>query len=70
MSATQPRAATATGVGTPTETVPRNTIQGMGRAGTQTNPHGDLGHSDEPQIPPDDDDKPRGFWGSLFKKRK
>ena len=48
--------------GTPTETVPRNTMQG----GPQPPP---------PEIitepaPPAEDEKPRGFWGSLFKKRK
>jgi serine/threonine protein kinase len=57
------RLTTQPGVGTPTETVPRNTVQGSG-----------------PQPPPPeittepagpvDEDKPKGFWGSLFKKRK
>jgi serine/threonine protein kinase len=48
--------------GTPTETVPRNAVQG----GPQP---------PQPEIitepaPPAEDEKPRGFWGSLFKKRK
>jgi len=48
--------------GTPTETVPRHMVDPLITAPTE-----DTG---EP-IPDDPDpSKPRGFWGSLFKKRK
>ncbi|MEO7096917.1 MAG: hypothetical protein ABI175_26900 [Polyangiales bacterium] len=51
-------------VGTPTETVPRNTVQ---TSGPQPPPPEII---TEPAGPADEGDKPRGFWGSLFKKRK
>jgi eukaryotic-like serine/threonine-protein kinase len=55
--APKPRQATMPGIGTPTETQPRVRV-----IPPQMQP---------PPIGPDDDpDKPRGFWGSLFKKRK
>ena len=57
------RLTTQPGVGTPTETVPRNTVQG---SGPQPPPPEII---TEPAGTPDDD-KPKGFWGSLFKKRK
>jgi len=63
MSVTQPRPAVPSTVEPP----PRNTIQGMGRP--PHNPGTDPEHSRPSQVPPDDD-KPRGFWGTLFKKRK
>jgi serine/threonine protein kinase len=72
LSTTQPRAAT-TGPHqlTPTtEPAARPTMQGIGRAGAGTNPAAQPPHSQPPGTSPDDDDKPRGFWGSLFKKRK
>jgi serine/threonine protein kinase len=54
--------------------VGRTTIQGLGRAGSQvSNPTTDPPNSRLPDNtrPPDDDgDKPRGFWGNLFRKRK
>ena len=57
--------------GTPSETVPRNTIQGMGQPGTRpSNQPGPTGNSPPIVDEPDPDDRPRGFWGSLFKKRK
>ena len=63
MTTANPRLTTQPGVGTPTETVPRNTVQGSGPQPPApeiiTEPAG-----------PDDEDKPKGFWGSLFKKRK
>jgi hypothetical protein len=65
-SQSHPRAGTVPGVGTPTETVPRATIRGI-------LPPTDPGPSPDQALPPPDDDdpdKPRGFWGSLFKKRK
>ena len=58
------RHATMPGVGTPTEPVPRITIQGLGTA---------LPADPAPAVPAADAagaDKPKGFWGSLFKKRK
>jgi eukaryotic-like serine/threonine-protein kinase len=64
MSVTRQPTGTGTGTG---ETVPRNTVQGMGQPVRPSNPTG------TPQHSPSDDpepDKPRGFWGSLFKKRK
>jgi serine/threonine protein kinase len=64
------RQQTATGAGTPTETVPRNTIQGIGQATRPSNPAGTPQHSPPDDHDPPDPDKPRGFWGSLFKKRK
>jgi len=67
MSVTQPRPAT-TNVPSMAETPPRNTIQGMGRP--PHNPGTDPEHSRPSQVPPDDNAKPRGFWGTLFKKRK
>jgi len=51
------RLPTAQPAGTPTETVPHVSIQ-------QPTPAGDTATRGP------DDDKPRGFWGSLFKKRK
>ncbi len=56
----------------------RPTIQGIGRpGGTQpggTNPSTGPQHSQPSQPDPDNDDgdgdKPKGFWGSLFRKRK
>ncbi|MEO8699047.1 MAG: hypothetical protein ABI867_03355, partial [Kofleriaceae bacterium] len=71
MSSSQPRPATATGVGTPTETVPRNTIQGMGKPPVQPpNRPSDTENSQSTNEVEPDTSKPRGFWGSLFKKRK
>ncbi len=60
------RLTTQPGVGTPTETVPRNTVQA---SGPQPPPPEII---TEPAGPADGDegDKPKGFWGSLFKKRK
>jgi serine/threonine protein kinase len=77
MSASQPRPATQSGPQlTPTtEPAGRPTMQGIGRAGSSPNPASPPPHSRSPRAspdddPPGDDDKPRGFWGSLFKKRK
>jgi serine/threonine protein kinase len=50
-----------------TDPGPRNTVQGMGRIGSS--PNQPLPPDDSRPEPPDDD-KPRGFWGSLFRKRK
>jgi hypothetical protein len=70
------RPGTVPGMGTPTETVPRNMVPGI-RNPTQitptTNPVIEPPQpppQPEPPPPEDDPDKPRGFWGSLFKKRK
>jgi eukaryotic-like serine/threonine-protein kinase len=74
MGAAQPRPATATGVGTPSETIPRNTIQGMGRPQTSQTPtinrSSDPAHSQPSDEDAPEEDKPRGFWRSLFKKPK
>jgi len=51
------RQGTMPGIGTPTETQPR-----VRSIPPQAQPL--------PNGPEDDPDKPRGFWGSLFKKRK
>jgi eukaryotic-like serine/threonine-protein kinase len=56
------RSATAPGLGTPTETVPRAVLPQRPPPDPSSPPAG---------APPDSDgEKPRGFWGSLFKKRK
>jgi hypothetical protein len=70
-AASQPRQQTATSPGTE-PTRPRVTMQGMGRPGTQTptNPVERAEHSEEPLSDDGTQDKPRGFWGSLFRKRK
>jgi serine/threonine protein kinase len=77
LSATQPRAPSGPSLATPTtEPAARPTMQGIGRAGSGTNPAAAPPHSQQPRPDPDPDpdpdasDKPRGFWGSLFKKRK
>ncbi len=72
ISASQPRAPTSGPYATPTtDPVGRPTMQGLGRAGSQVhqNPPTDPSHS-QPPDPEDEHDKPRGFWGSLFRKRK
>jgi len=51
------RQGTMPGIGTPTETQPR--VRSIPPPGVPAEPG-----------EPDDPDKPRGFWGSLFKKRK
>jgi serine/threonine protein kinase len=51
------RQATMPGIGTPTETQPR--VRGIPPQAQQL-----------PVGPDEDPDKPKGFWGSLFKKRK
>jgi serine/threonine protein kinase len=55
------RPATAPGIGTPTAVQPTNARQ---------NPPAEVPYSQPPPTATTDDDKPRGFWGSLFKKRK
>ena len=58
------RPPTLPGFGTPTTTLPAV-------RGTPHNLPTEPGHSHPlPTSAPDDDHKPRGFWGSLFKKRK
>jgi serine/threonine protein kinase len=54
----------ATGVGTPTDAMPR-TLATPGTA-----PGTDVPTDPNPGPPMDPGDKPRGFWGSLFRKRK
>ncbi|MBA2540820.1 MAG: serine/threonine protein kinase [Deltaproteobacteria bacterium] len=49
-----------------TDPAQRDTMQGLGRAGSSPN----QGTNPEHSQPDDDPDKPRGFWGSLFRKRK
>jgi serine/threonine protein kinase len=77
-STTQPRMQTgipasgpqAVPTGNPPGNTSRNTMQGIGHAGgtgTAGNPPTNPEHS---QPPDEDPDKPRGFWGSLFRKRK
>ncbi|HEU0037142.1 MAG TPA: serine/threonine-protein kinase [Kofleriaceae bacterium] len=64
--------------GTPAEdTLPRNTLQGIGRPSPSPpprTPHDRLSPSPSQTPTPTDDDKSQrrssGFWGSLFKKRK
>jgi len=51
------RQGTMPGIGTPTETQPRVRVIPAQQPAS-------------PDGPDDDPDKPRGFWGSLFKKRK
>jgi eukaryotic-like serine/threonine-protein kinase len=64
----QPRAASQAG---PTEVTPRPTLQGMPGTGPRaSNPTSTPTHSPPPPTSRDEDDKRRGFWGSLFKKRK
>jgi serine/threonine protein kinase len=63
MTAGNTRLTTQPGVGTPTETVPRNTVQGSG-------PQPPAPEITTEPADPADEDKPKGFWGSLFKKRK
>ncbi|MBL0217674.1 MAG: serine/threonine protein kinase [Myxococcales bacterium] len=74
MTTTAGRMQTSPPAGTPTETVPRNTMQ----SGPQPPPPeiniepgepGDPGEPGTPDTRPGGD-KPKGFWGSLFKKRK
>jgi eukaryotic-like serine/threonine-protein kinase len=70
LSVTQPRPQSAPLVTPTNEPTTRPTMQGLGRVGSSTNPANPDPHSQHPPTSPDDDDKPRGFWGSLFKKRK
>jgi serine/threonine protein kinase len=56
------RPATAPGIGTPTAVQPAN---------ARHNPVAETPYSQPPPTAAaDDEDRPRGFWGSLFKKRK
>jgi len=79
ISQSQPRAPAITLTTPVSDPMQRPTMQGLGRAGhtgtgtgsqTGTNPPTDPPHSQPGQDPDDDGDKPRGFWGSLFRKRK
>lgn len=68
-----PRAQSAPLVTPVTDPLHRPTIQGLGRAGSApggTNPASDSQHSRPGPDHDGDDDKPKGFWGSLFRKRK
>ncbi len=66
------RPGTFPGPATPAESSSRSTLPGMGTRQPTQNPPDPAPHS--PVVPADDDPdnggKPRGFWGSLFKKRK
>jgi serine/threonine protein kinase len=66
MPGVRTRAETVPGQGTPTDTVPRAVIPPP--ADPPTNPLPTPGQSSQPTI--GNGDKPRGFWGSLFRKRK
>ena len=58
------RLATSPPVHTPTQEVPRNTVQPLG----PQPPAPEI--ITEAAVPGADEEKPKGFWGSLFKKRK
>jgi hypothetical protein len=70
-----PRPSAVTVMTPATDPLPRPTMQGMGAGSTQpgqpSNPPTGS-HSSQPEPDPDDGDgdKPKGFWGSLFRKRK
>ena len=64
MSMTTGRLATSPPVHTPPETVPRNAVQAIG----PQPPAPEI--VTEAAVSDPDEEKPKGFWGSLFKKRK
>jgi serine/threonine protein kinase len=74
-SQSQPRAPTAPTQTPLTDPLHRPTIQGIGRPSsnpsTGTHPsHPEPSGADNPYNDDGDPDKPKGFWGSLFRKRK
>ncbi len=75
ISQSQPRAPTAPVLTPITDPLHRPTIQGIGRPGSNpsTGTHPSQPEPAAPDNPDNDDgdpDKPKGFWGSLFRKRK
>jgi len=56
----------------PTNPTNRPTLQGIGNAGSNpgSNPEISIEHSRSSDEPSSDAERPRGFWGSLFRKRK
>jgi len=66
LSVTMGHGHSVTGVGTPTEAVPRV----FPAPGTAPGSATDVPTDPSPGGPVDPGDKPRGFWGSLFRKRK